>query len=59
MKETYKIRIEKAQKEISDQGNYSYLQCAKGCHDKEYYNESLRIGYMNDLTHAILHCTKY
>lgn len=23
------------------QGNYGYLQCAKGCHDKVYYNESL------------------
>lgn len=23
------------------QGNYGYLQCAKGCHDKRYYNESL------------------
>lgn len=23
------------------QGNYSYLQCAKGCHNKRYYNESL------------------
>jgi NAD-dependent SIR2 family protein deacetylase len=23
------------------QGNYSYLQCAKGCHNKCYYNESL------------------
>ncbi|RDZ10110.1 Sir2 silent information regulator family NAD-dependent deacetylase [Priestia megaterium] len=22
------------------QGDYSYLQCAKGCHDKLYYNES-------------------
>lgn len=23
------------------QGDYSYLQCAKGCHDKLYYNEEL------------------
>ncbi|MGG7618110.1 Sir2 silent information regulator family NAD-dependent deacetylase [Bacillus coreaensis] len=23
------------------QGDYCYLQCAKGCHDKLYYNESL------------------
>lgn len=23
------------------QGDYSYLQCAKGCHDKLYYNEDL------------------
>ncbi|TZE81886.1 Sir2 family NAD-dependent protein deacetylase [Calorimonas adulescens] len=23
------------------QGNYAYLQCAKGCHDKLYYNEEL------------------
>ena len=23
------------------QGDYSYLQCEKGCHDKLYYNESL------------------
>ncbi|PKG24691.1 Sir2 family NAD-dependent protein deacetylase [Niallia nealsonii] len=23
------------------QGNYSYLQCEKGCHNKLYYNESL------------------
>jgi len=23
------------------QGNYGYLQCAKGCHDKLYYNEEL------------------
>lgn len=23
------------------QGNYIYLQCKKGCHDKVYYNESL------------------
>lgn len=23
------------------QGNYGYLQCSKGCHDKVYYNESL------------------
>jgi NAD-dependent SIR2 family protein deacetylase len=23
------------------QGNYGYLQCAKGCHDKVYYNETL------------------
>lgn len=23
------------------QGNYSYLQCAKGCHNKLYYNEQL------------------
>lgn len=23
------------------QGNYGYLQCAKGCHDKLYYNENL------------------
>ncbi|WP_404900444.1 Sir2 silent information regulator family NAD-dependent deacetylase [Priestia filamentosa] len=23
------------------QGNYGYLQCAQGCHDKLYYNESL------------------
>jgi NAD-dependent SIR2 family protein deacetylase len=23
------------------QGNYGYLQCAKGCHDKLYYNEQI------------------
>ena len=29
------------EKAFEIQGNYGYLQCAKGCHDKLYYNESL------------------
>jgi NAD-dependent SIR2 family protein deacetylase len=30
-----------ADKIFEVQGNYAYLQCAKGCHNKRYYNESL------------------
>ncbi|RAS74588.1 SIR2 family NAD-dependent protein deacylase [Priestia endophytica] len=30
-----------ANKIFEVQGNYGYLQCAKGCHDRIYYNESL------------------
>lgn len=30
-----------ADKVFEVQGNYGYLQCSKGCHDKVYFNESL------------------
>ena len=30
-----------ADKVFEVQGNYGYLQCAQGCHDKLYDNESL------------------
>lgn len=29
------------EKVFAVQGDYSYIQCAKGCHDKLYYNEEL------------------
>jgi len=29
------------EKIFATQGDYAYLQCAKGCHDKLYYNEAL------------------
>lgn len=39
------------EKVIEVQGDYSYLQCAKGCHNKLYYNEDLikqMVGQTND-----------
>ncbi|ANY69384.1 Sir2 silent information regulator family NAD-dependent deacetylase [Paenibacillus sp. BIHB 4019] len=34
------------------QGNYSYLQCAKGCHNKLYYNEQI----VKDMIQQTVNC---
>jgi NAD-dependent SIR2 family protein deacetylase len=35
------------------QGDYSYLQCAKACHDKLYYNEEKTISFDEDILRVV------